>query len=90
MWCGDMYEVSQLGSIFFATLELNEKRQRYCKTSERWPESCLILCVCARACGHAALSMFVCLTNDRLSGWIGAMAAVMENTVVVIAVGLRQ
>lgn len=42
------------------------------------------------ACGHAALSMFVCLTNDRLSGWIGAMAAVMENTVVVIAVGLRQ
>lgn len=48
-------------------------------------------CVCARGrAGMQALSMFVCLTNDRLSGWIGAMAAVMENTVVVIAVGLRQ
>lgn len=57
-------------------------------TFERWPESCFILCV--RACGHAALLMFVCLTNYRLSGWIGAMAAVMENTVVVNAVGLRQ
>lgn len=32
--------------------------------------------------------VFVCLPNDRLSGWIGAMTAVMENTVAVIAVGL--
>lgn len=47
------------------------------------------VCVCVRS-GMQALLMFVCLTNDRLSGWIGAMAAVMENTVVVIAVGLRQ
>lgn len=67
MWCGDMYEVSQLGSIFFATLELNEKRQRYCMTSERWPESCLILCV------RAGMQPYQCLCVSQMTDSVAGL-----------------
>lgn len=57
----------------------------------------VLLFVCVGACmgvgGVADLCawlMFVSPTNYGLSDWIGATAAIMENTEVVIAVGLRQ
>lgn len=88
------HNISQL-QLWYATMSQKVNREEREKEDLKLYEACawnvaqIMLCLCmfvrARVCAYRhAAPMLVCPTNYRVSDWIGAMTAVIENTVVVI------